>query len=74
MIHFELLVCLMCVSEAAKQRTWIDSSVSLLQGDIPSAREGHRLSSTVDGKIYLFGGRNGGGDGPKSRDTHSVAP
>jgi hypothetical protein len=43
-------------AEASKLRSWLDSSKSLLEGNFPSPRHGHGLTSTDDGRIYTFGG------------------
>ena len=60
--HLQVLVCLACAADAAKQRPWLDSTVSLLEGVLPLPRDSHGFASTEDGKIYLFGGLGTEGD------------
>jgi hypothetical protein len=58
-----LLLCLVQVlfpvADAAKLRSWLDSSMSLMEGDLPSPRYGHGFASTQpeDGNMYVFGGQ-----------------
>ena len=58
----ELLVGLSLAADAVKQRSWLYSDISLLDGDLPSSRDGHGFASAEDGKIYVFGGQGEGGD------------
>ena len=58
----ELLVFHSWLADAVKQRQWLDSELSLLDGDLPSARNAHGLASAEDGKIYVFGGQGEEGD------------
>ena len=58
----ELLVCLSWAADAVKQRSWLYSDISLLDGDLPSSRDGHGFASAEDGKIYVFGGQGEVGD------------
>ena len=52
-----LLALLYChATFGSKQRQWLDSALTLLEGSLPSPRYGHRLAGTDDGKIYAFGG------------------
>ena len=53
-----LLLCLLHVSgaQASKLRSWLDSSVTLMEGSQPSSRFGHGFAAAEDGKIYVFGG------------------
>ena len=53
-----LLLCLLHVSgaQASKLRSWLDSSVTLMEGSQPSSRTGHGFAAAEDGKIYVFGG------------------
>ena len=56
----------------SKQRRWLDSASSLLEGSLPSPRSGHGLAAMDDGKIYAFGGRGLNGETPvppRQRDT-----
>jgi hypothetical protein len=56
-----LLFLLCCVAvDGSKQRSWLDSSVTLLEG-LPSARYGHGFAATEGGKIYVFGGQGPNG-------------
>ena len=57
LLTIELLVCLAYAAGTNKQRRWLDSELSLLDGDLPSARFDHGFASAEDGKIYLFGGQ-----------------
>ena len=57
----KLLVCL-SAADAVKQRSWLYSDISLLDGDLPSSRDGHGFASAEDGKIYVFGGQGEEGD------------
>ena len=49
-------------TEAAKLRPWLNSGISMLEGDIPSIRCCDGFASAEDGKIYMFGGINPTGD------------
>ena len=73
----KLLVCL-SAADAVKQRSWLDSGLSLLDGDLPSARYGHGFASAEDGKIYVFGGQGEEGDVKKPpwglSDVHPFTP
>jgi hypothetical protein len=54
-----LLVLLLFAGQPAhaiKLRSWLDSSTTLTEGDVPSIRDSHGFASTEDGKIYVFGG------------------
>jgi hypothetical protein len=57
-----LVLCVQCVVDAAKLRPWLHASISLMDGDPPSARLGHGFTRAEDGKFYLFGGQDGNGD------------
>ena len=48
--------------DGSKQRCWLDSAVTLLEGSLPSARYGHGFAATEDGKIYAFGGYGPNGE------------
>ena len=52
----QLAFFLLSAVDTAKLRIWLNSKITLLEGDIPSARHAHRIVSTEDGKIYMFGG------------------
>ena len=43
-------------ADASKPRAWLDSSITLLEGSLPSPRSDHGYVATEDGKIYVFGG------------------
>ena len=60
-----LLVLLYChAADGSKQRGWLDSALTLLEGSLPSTRYGHRFAATEDGQIYAFGGQGPNGETP----------
>ena len=41
--------------EGAKLRTWL-GPIRFFEGVLPIARSGHGVSSTEDGRVFIFGG------------------
>ena len=58
--------CFLIACDAAKLRSWLDSSVTFVEGHPPSLRDSLGLTSTEDGKIYVFGG-----SGPNGKE-HAI--
>jgi hypothetical protein len=58
-----LMLSLLCASDAAKLRSWVGPEY-FFEGVLPSNRSGHRLASTDDGKVFVFGGYEMAGDAP----------
>jgi hypothetical protein len=58
-----LMLSLLRASDAAKLRSWVGPDY-FFEGVLPSNRGGHRLASTDDGKVYVFGGSGMTGDAP----------
>ena len=60
-----VLLFLYChVADGSKQRGWLDSAFTLLEGSLPSSRCSHGFAATDDGKIYAFGGYGSNGETP----------
>ena len=75
---FVFLWLLLSAANAAKLRSWLDGSVSFVEGEVPSARCCHGFTSAMDGKIYLFGGQqygvSGGGDQTQLSTKSRIVP
>jgi hypothetical protein len=59
-----LLLCLFHCHDvnSSKLRPWLDSSITLLEGSLPSPRGSYGFTATDDGRIYMFGGVGPSGD------------